>query len=281
MSLRKVFGPTAAAIVDPDRGGRLVSLVGPGNREWLSQAKGQSNAPVGDQSSFTASDPAGWDECAPSIDACIVDGHAIPDHGDVWSAQWVVRETRNDLLEMTATGTSFGYRIHRTIRATAVGFRLEYSAHALRGSFPFMWTAHPLFAIGPGTYIELSPSPQSVIDVLDPRGQSVPWSQELSTLDSLSPSGIRKVYVNPEQLVVAATVRHSDGAALTMTWENCPYLGLWFDNGLYSSQPVIALEPSLAFRDSLALAVELGRAPMLAADRELHWALEVAFAPAI
>jgi galactose mutarotase-like enzyme len=231
------------------------------------------------QSSFTANDPVGWDECAPSIDACTVDGRAIPDHGDLWTARWAVTASRDDLLDMTATGTSLNYRIRRSIRATAAGFHFEYSACALRGAIPFMWTAHPLFASPPGTHIELSPAPQSVIDVLDPGGVSVPWSRELSTLDALPPLGIRKVYVEPEQTVVAATIRHTDGSSLTMTWQDCPYLGLWFDNGLYSSQPVVALEPSLAFRDSLSLAIQLGRAPILTTDHELRWALDIAFAP--
>ncbi len=118
-----------------------------------------------------------------------------------------------------------------------------------------------------------------MIDVLDPGAPRLPWSAELSTLDTLPSPGCRKVYVDPDVAVTAATIRHADGSALTMTWQNCPYLGLWFDNGTYSREPVVALEPSLAFRDSLALAVELDSAPTLTTGRDLAWAIEIAFSP--
>ncbi len=55
-----------------------------------------------------------------------------------------------------------------------------------------------------------------------------------------------------------------------------PYLGIWFDRGAYSREPVIALEPSTGYYDSLATAVELGRVPRLEVGVPFEWYVDLA-----
>lgn len=280
MAVCRVVGPAATATVDPARGGKILSLTGPDGREWLAQSGDPAHPPYRGDIAFTDSDPAGWDECAPSIDPCEIAGRAIPDHGDLWTAEWSVRSARVDSLRMSVTGRSLGYRLSRSIVATANGFRFDYRASAIRRAIPFLWAAHPQFVSPRGSALELA-GVVTVIDVLDAAQPRMSWSKELATVDSLPDGGCRKLYVNPGTQVDAATLRHPDGAALTMSWQNCPYLGLWFDHGAFSRQPVVAIEPSLGFRDSLSWAVKHGRSATLIPGRDLQWSLSIEMSSAI
>ncbi|MDQ1551055.1 MAG: hypothetical protein QOD50_477, partial [Actinomycetota bacterium] len=197
----------------------------------------------------------------------------------LWMAEWAVVSSAPDSLELSVTGRSLGYRLVRRITASDTGVRFEYSVSA-EVATPFLWAAHPQFVSPPGSVIELPDLVTDVVDVIDQRQPVLAWSAELATVDSLPAGGCRKVYVDPAVHADRATLRHPDGASLTLTWRNCPYLGLWFDNEAYSREPVVAIEPSLGYRDSLSWAVEHGDAPILAPGRELRWSLEVAISAA-
>jgi hypothetical protein len=276
VSTYEVRGGGASATIDPARGGKILSLCGPDGREWLSQAADPSRAPDRGAAVFTASDPAGWDECAPSIDACEIGGRTVPDHGDLWTAEWTTVSAGPDSLELSVLGRSLDYRLDRRIIATDRGVRLDYVATAAGIATPFLWAAHPQFVSPPGSMIELPTGVTHVIDVIDPTQPVVSWCADLATVDSLPDGGCRKVYVDPATHADAAILRHPDGATLTMSWHNCDYLGLWFDNRAYSREPVVAIEPSLGFRDSLSWAVEHGHVPILAPGSPLRWSLEIA-----
>ena len=280
MSTYTVAGGGLTATIDPACGGKILSLRGPDGREWLSRPGDPARSPDRGDAVFTESDPAGWDECAPSIDACEVGGSRIPDHGDLWTAEWTTVRATPDSLELSVVGRSLDYRLGRRISVTERGLRLDYVATALGAATPFLWAAHPQFVAPTGSVLELPASISEVIDVLDPGQPALPWSAGLATVDTLPEGGCRKLYVPPGTHATEATLRHPDGAALTMTWQNCPYLGFWFDNRAYSREPVVAIEPSLGFRDSLAWAVEHGDAPVLTPERDLRWSLEVAISPA-
>jgi hypothetical protein len=271
-----IGGGGVTAVVEPERGGKLISLTDAVGREWLAQPADPRRQPDRGDAVFTSSDPAGWDECAPTIDACRIGDRAVPDHGDLWTAEWTVVASAPEVLELSVIGRSLDYRLTRRITSTRNGLRFDYSAAALGADIPFLWAAHPQFVSPAGTTVVLPASVHTVIDVIDPAGPTLAWSADLAIVESLPTGGCRKLYLEPDHPVDSAILRYPDGAKLTMSWTNCPYLGLWFDNGAYSREPVIAIEPALGFRDSLAWALEQGRAPMLALGTELSWSLEIA-----
>jgi hypothetical protein len=270
-----ITGGGTSATIDSARGGKIRSLRGPDGREWLAQPANPLRAPDRGDAVFSLSELAGWDECAPSIDACEVGDRAVPDHGDLWTVEWAVESSTPDSLELSVTGRSLGYRLQRRTTATSTGVRFDYLASAEIAT-PFLWAAHPQFVSPPGSVLELPEFVTDVVDVIDPGQPVLTWSIDLATVDSLPAGGCRKLYVDSAVRADRATLRHPDGTSLTMTWQNCPYLGLWFDNGAYSREPIVAIEPSLGYRDSLSWAVEHGDAPILAPGRDLRWSLEVA-----
>jgi galactose mutarotase-like enzyme len=90
----------------------------------------------------------------------------------------------------------------------------------------------------------------------------------------------RKLYVDPETPIDQARLVRPDGSALALRWsDGAPYLGIWFDGGAYSAEPVIAIEPSTGYYDSLERAIRHGRVPTLQPGRPFTWWVELDFLP--
>lgn len=269
----RIEGTGLTAIVNPRRGAKITSLTDTTGTEWLAQGDGHE---VAADAGFTDAEMSGWDECAPTIIACHVNGYDLPDHGDLWSAEFDI-----DTDTVTTTGTSMPYRFTRRITPTATGLRLDYTARTRENALPFLWAAHPQFTAPPGTRVELPVTIDSVIDVLDDTTPHLPWTPALSTIDTVPAGGCRKLYTPPERQTDHAHLIRPDNSALTMRWSSaCPYLGIWYDNGAYNTRPVIALEPSTAHYDSLAFATRLGRAATLDPHAPLTWWVELEARPA-
>jgi galactose mutarotase-like enzyme len=171
----------------PWLGGKISSIQIRGNE--LLQAPLKAYAPRTKTMNFDAGDASGWDECLPSVAACMVkttDGMAsIPDHGDLWRVEWEKHETgikaqevaiQVQRLEFAAPGPaeinvatlrgecfSLPLSLERAakLEETDKGWilRLEYAISNF-GAFkvPWSWAAHPLFRAEPGDRIVLPSS---------------------------------------------------------------------------------------------------------------------------
>ncbi len=265
------------ATVAPESGGAITSIVAAG-REWLAQPAA-GTVPALPPTVFTEGTMAGWDECAPTIDACVVQGVTVPDHGDLWARPWSVLDASETQLTLAAASDVLGFRMTR--RLTADGdatLHFDYLVEALDGPLPFLWAAHPQFSSPPGSHVELPVGVTSVVDVLDAGVPALPWTASIGTIDTVDDRACRKLYVDPGTPVSAARLVHADGANAAFRWSDAaPYLGIWFDNRAFSREPVIALEPATGFFDSLATAVRLGRVARVEPGRPLRWSLTVAF----
>lgn len=262
-----VAGDGLRARFDPSRGAKIVSLHD-GGREWLAQPDPGVPTPSAG-TPFVDAEMAGWDECAPSIVACTVDGVDIPDHGELWDAAF-------EVAGATATWHGRSFVFSRTIRSAPGGLRLDYRASSLGGEVPFLWAAHPQFIAHAGTCVQLPSGVSTVVDVLSAAPRRLEWTEEISRIDSVSDRGCRKVYVAPDLSVASAALVHPDGARLDLTWSAAaPYLGIWFDSRAYSREPVIALEPSTGYFDSLAVAAAGGRVTTLRDGAPLEWWVDV------
>ncbi len=268
-----VDGGGLFAFVSAGRGGKIVSLVDVAGTEWLAQADPARH--VDPAAAFVASEMAGWDECAPSIVACTIDGRDVPDHGDLWNIPF---HTEGDTH--WAIGTSLGYRFERTITSVGDGLLLSYRAETLGDPLPFLWAAHPQFSAPAGTRVELPENVRTVVDTQDPDLQTHAWSRRLGTIDTVPSGGSRKWYVEPAQHISTTRIVRPDGSCIIMSWSSeCRYFGVWFDNRAYSSEPVIALEPSTGYFDSLATAVSNRRVAMLLPGKPLEWWVKIAYQP--
>jgi galactose mutarotase-like enzyme len=257
------------------RGGKVVSLRGAGGHEWLLPPI--AGRPVVRGAAFVDADLGGWDECAPSIVACTAPaGEQIPDHGDLWDIDWV-RDGDSDTgaAALLAYGSSLSYDMRRTVRPVASGLRFDYRVTTRRRvRTPFLWAAHPQFLAPAGSHLLIDCA--TVVDALD-HGVRQAWTPGLATIDSVEPGGCRKVYAEPDWRVESVTLVVPDAGELTLRWDPAvtPYAGLWFDQGAYARRPVIAIEPSTGFYDSLAAAVDNDRVLWIEPSHPVSWWVEV------
>ena len=214
---------------------------------------------------------AGWDECAPAIVGCTVDGITVRDHGELWITQFATTDTG-----VSAYDETFGYLFTRDIVSTATGLRIEYRVETAERSIPFLWAAHPQFLAPPGTKVRLPNHITTVVDVLAPGLPRLDWHEDLGSIDRITSGGYRKLYVSPDEPVHSAGLVRPDGSELTLSWsDECPYLGVWLDRFSFRSEAIIALEPTTSYFDSLATAIELGRTPTIHPDTPLSWWVEL------
>lgn len=269
VALRRVGGGALTATVDPRRGAKIVSLLDRGGHEWLLPPR-ELDAPQPTGTAFTDAEMGGWDECAPSIVGCLApDGRPVPDHGDLWDVEWT-----GDGTTLTARGRALDYEFSRAIASTDAGLRLTYRVVA-HEDIPFLWAAHPQFSAPAGSRVLIDVA--SVVDVLDGAETRSAWSQELSEIDSVPVGGCRKVYAAPDARADCAVLDVPGRGRLAVSWDAdvAPYLGVWFDSGAYARRPVIALEPSTGYYDSLAVAVRNRRVLKLRAGQPVQWQVEV------
>ena len=181
--------------VIPEFGGKIASIQ-IGGLELL-QPPLSPIAPRTQTMAFDDADASGWDECLPSVAACVAETNAgaaqIPDHGDLWRVEWEKQgpatsankdgspATRAGIREqglgrdaktessLTLLGECFSLplELERTLALseTARGWRLSLD-YLLKNtgqySVPWSWAAHPLFVAEKGDRIELPKSIRSL-----------------------------------------------------------------------------------------------------------------------
>lgn len=267
----EIVGSGLRATIVPARGGKIVSLMDRTGREWLAQPVTPVAPPARRGTLFTRAEMAGWDECAPSITACTVNGVELPDHGELWTEVFDVVG-----VTTTARGRSFDYQFERCVEPTATGLRLSYRAEARRDRVPFLWAAHPQFVSPAGSKVRLRDDVKTVVDVMSTQPRPLPWGRELATIDTVPYGRSRKIYVDPDNPVFDAVLVRPDGAELRLSWSHeCAYLGIWFDRCAYSRAPVIALEPCTGYFDSLETAINANRVTVLEPGRALEWWIDL------
>ena len=80
-----------------------------------------------------------------------------------------------------------------------------------------------------------------------------------------------------ERIEWAGLIRQSMQAWLQMQWDAqpVPYFGVWVDEGVYNPEAVAALEPMTGFYDSLIIAWNRQRVPLLEPGATHEWTLTV------
>jgi galactose mutarotase-like enzyme len=281
-----VRGPGLRCEVQPDRGARIVSLRGDDGCEWL--AASERTASPGPGQPFVRQGMGGWDEVAPTVqtDREARDGAGrllgeLPDHGDVWNVAWQVKAATSTALTASVRLSSLPVVLERSIAATTAGLSLSYRAStASEAALPLLWCAHPQFAAPPGTVVSLEsggvPISPSLTEMYPDAGK--PRAFPAGPMrPALAPGSSLKAFVNPGVRVDAAVLRGGGTRALRIQWsaEQLPYLGLFWDNGEFAAEPVVAVEPSTAWGEKLSTAAGEGRVLTLRRGRPLEWALHL------
>jgi len=302
-------GSSSLALV-PALGGKIASLRLAG-REWLwtsdviAPRVPDERTRADDAASYVEiADTGGYDECFPTVGACVVPagvprfgGLRLPDHGELWSQQPAVT-VGDDGSEATVAwvGRRMPYEFVRAVRVEADGRVTMRYAATNRGEapLPFLWSAHPLLALTERTRVHLPHGARLRVDAAHGLGAHDAAAEQAwptvrvggATLDASHPAAVGdgyacKLFLDlPAGPVVAAV--EEDGARLEVAMDGgeVTHFGLWLNNGGWTpfagGRPYrnLAFEPCIGAPDSLADA--LGRwdaAAWLAPGETRRWTL--------
>jgi galactose mutarotase-like enzyme len=269
----------------PELGGKVSSLYDlRTGREWLWRHPRYLYKRLPPGRSYVAeADTGGWDECFPSVSACLYpsepwQGVAIQDHGELWSQtpEYEIEEHGESITVQTRwQGVALPYIFTRTITLTVNSSVIRSNYEVLNNvdqPMNFVWCIHPLLAIEPGMELHLPSSARFQIagtmptDLL-PSTQNLQYPFEAAglkfpSLPEATAACALKIWSNPLASGEGwATLRARDGN-LRMRWDTTllPQLAVWMNFGAWAADGGTAyynlgLEPCIGAQDSLSDAV--------------------------
>jgi len=303
-------GGSSAVALAPAFGGKIASLH-LGGREWLwtsdvvaPRAHDERTRADDAVSYVEIADCGGYDECFPTVGACVVPadvprfgGLRLPDHGELWSQQPAIAVgPGGDEATVTWAGRRIPYEFARTVRVAADGaVSMRYAASNLGDApLPFLWSAHPLLPLTPATRVHLPHGVRLRVDAVHGLGAPDGTEQSWPTLrvggralDVSHPAAAGdgyacKLFLDLPAGPVAAAVEE-DGARLEVALDGgeVTHFGLWLNVGGWTpfagGRPYrnLAFEPCIGAPDSLAAALgDWDSAAWLAPGETRRWSLE-------
>lgn len=271
--------PGVAVTLAPEHGGRITHLTNlDDGREWLHQARVAAPRTA----AYDDSDLGGWDEMLPTVAACRHPdtGQALGDHGDLWDQAWEV--VRRDRTSVTTRASTRGpvVALERTVRLLERRVRLEYAATSDR-DVAVLWAAHPLFALRPGSRVDVGATLEPVRGDVAGR-PAFAWPRGGLVVEADVPAGTNvKLFADASRAAgPPCRIIDADGSRLELDWDvaEAPYLGIWLDHGSLVEGRVVALEPTTGADDALEEACRRGPAWVVPAGRPRRWWVEVRLA---
>jgi galactose mutarotase-like enzyme len=315
MSYRQttVFGFPAIAlrsddievVVVPAVGAKLTHLRRLHGREWLWRNPEQPLAlPRPGAPYAETAYSGGWDECFPTVSPSAIPGAGpgaptLPDHGELWSADWtsaVYEDQGGTTLASTASGMRLPYELHREVtldhERPTVRFRYRLR-HLGDAPFPWIWSPHPLFNVQPGTTLALAGIHQVKLDAVYGR-DDVAREDVVSWPGAIG--GRSDTFTFPETAawaiklfgdagaigrMVLTDPRQGERLEMAVDPAEVPQVAVWINCGGWGPSgqaPVynLSLAPRIGAPDRLEDAVLHWRtAPMLEPGGERRWSIEV------
>jgi len=288
----------------PAIGMKLTHLRRLRGREWLWRNPELPLALPKPGASFVdTADSGGWDECFPTIGPSPIpgapaDAPPLPDHGELWSADWVssiYEDAEGTTLAGVARGIRLPYEFRRDVTLAREGHavRFRYHLRHLGGEpFPWIWSAHPLLNVQPGGTLELPGVRQVTVDHVQGRddlspGDIVSWPGAIggdSATFAFPEQGGWAVKLFGDQAggpLVLTDPRQGERLELSAAPAEVPQVGIWLNVRGWAAagrSPYynLGLEPCIGAADRLVDAAERWRtAPTLEPGRERRWELSV------
>lgn len=224
-------------------------------------------------SDFSIYDTSGIDECFPTIDDCIYKGIKLPDHGDIWSANWKNTKNGNEIISET-NSKSLGFNFTRKISLEDDEIKLEYEVHNTSDQpMHYLWAHHGLLNIRKDTRIELPYSRHDALNVHDEQK----YRFNITKIAEYPDNGAYKFYNNEALDRSEAAIYHPSLGLkykLVFDFEKQPFFGVWLTKGGFKGDYNVALEPSNGFYDSLDRAVNNGLKPIEANEYD-RWEIKI------
>ncbi len=255
--LYRVEAGNISLVLVPALGGRIVSLRHlHGEREWLDgwspENRRRLHLPA-DPSRYETGPGAGIDECLPTVLACEVDGHPLPDHGELWrTAPAFDPQTLRCAWRLQCLPLHFERCLDIEGNTLRLNYRLQNTAAR---PVPYQWAWHPLFTLETQDRLHFEPTPSHCLAT---DGRCLLWpgaepGQDLTRADvGVAQPPCAKVFV--EVPAAARAEIRGPGGSLRLDWpgELLPWAGLWINRGAWNGLHHWAIEPTNLARDRLS-----------------------------
>lgn len=225
----------------PRHGAKVVSLRGPGGREWLAPPARPLHRLGASPGAWRDHDCSGWDECFPNIGAD--EAHGLADHGGIWSVPWRVSQ-QTDQIRTWCDGPT-GSRFERTLRLGVEEgistLTAQYRVHAgATNDLPaWAWAQHVLLAANPKMRV-LMPAPVPVRleagFLNDQPTHDTEWLAPAGVLGrdtdlAAAPGRAAKLWIEPPLPASVTVISGGDWLTWRLDRSTIPHLGLWVNLG--------------------------------------------------
>jgi galactose mutarotase-like enzyme len=257
--------------VVPELGAKIISLKDlRTGREWLWHPPDGARLFKNDlRDDFSASPLVGIDECFPTIEPCFWQGRELPDHGEIWSMPWQLdaEAWENGILKTRVRLRISPFEFERTIELRGNNVFIGYKLHNLSTSEEsFLWAMHPLLRLEAGDQLELPASTRELLN-----GEA--WVDAVTS--AIPDQSCAKIFARPVNEGWAAIHNRDKGDRLAFVWDSAENntLGLWLTRGGWHGHHHLAIEPTNANDDSLAVTAARKHCGTVAGKSSTGWQL--------
>lgn len=285
--------------IRPERGGRIDQITDLARcKDWLWHPPGYQPeldvlAPAAAPPlSFDACWSGGFEEMFPNDAALELSGHALPDHGELWSAAWRVVEQSDSCVRLAIDCHSLPFSVEKqlTLDPQQALLTLRYRLHNRSGERqPFMLKLHPALVIEEGDEVDMPDCQLEAVELGFSRMVGQPglfaWPHARTAqgdavrLDRVpAPDGELREFVYCSSLAdgCCAINNGRSGSRFELRFDRAdfPFVWIFLSHGGYQGLQVAMLEPCTSKPCDLELAIQQDTAAWLQAgetrDIELH-----------
>ena len=277
MNQKEQFGPWLVEFTLKD-GGRLDRLAYK-NIDLLTVEPGKFQPPQSDYGEYETRPVYGYDDCFPSVDACLFPGSdwKIPDHGEVCWLPWELEKGSNR-LNFKVNSEKLGAKLTRDMNFSENTLIWSFAVENYgKDSIPFQHVMHPLMPLKDITNIEL-PDFESVYDDINQNTLSLQGQEALKQFILSQPSGSTQMLFlqNIEEGKMSWEYLNKLRIESLFSKDLFPSIGIWWNNNKYPDEEncrrnECALEPTSGLNSTLSDAFQDGKCLVVNPGEIFNW----------
>lgn len=233
----------------------------------------------------------GMDEAFPNIDEEQIywkeRDYTYPDHGEIWRAEFEVTDQTKDSVSLCWKSPVLGYCYEKKLCLKENALHINYHiVNEGTGELPCFWTWHGLMRYEEDMEIIL---PKGIThcrnvlsgSVLGDAGRIYPLENDVydfTKVPSADSRSMVKFYIEDAVKCGQCGLYYpSQGVTCRMEYDTAilPYFGFWITAGGFQGDYNCALEPSNGFYDSISIARENGKLPILVVGESMDFEIKI------
>jgi hypothetical protein len=232
----------------------------------------------------------GWDELFPNDEGGPLNGHVLPDHGELWTGHWEAEPFERDdaigvHLQMRTPVSNFLVERTLLLQPESASFEIQYR-FTNRGAkpFPFLWKLHPAFAVSASHRIDFPPMavlrepefPGTLADA----PPMFPWPHaplgdtvlDLRQVPDVSSRALHFFYGAGLVSGWCGITNRANGLGCALRFDPEVFSSCWLfaSHGGWRDLNVAVLEPATGYPFQMKSMIENGRARLLAPGESLE-----------